>query len=254
MARTKGATNLPTGIRKYGDGFQTYGKVNGKQIPRKSWPADTPLETMETHLKDQRKAFAGDAATGFAADINTYCERKAALSSIDLRRQHLEFIAEKIGADRSRFTITPAELDAIFANLEKGGAAVSTVHNYRASIRAFFNVMDPDRVNPVRKTTVRAIPAGGAKGRRFEPILAILANLTNRGNARHRINVMAYTGIPPALLKKVTSADLLPSPEAPVEIRIAPRKKGKGVAARMLPLTADGARAFVAFHKANAYS
>jgi integrase len=253
MPRKKTRREFPKGIRRHGAGFQTYVRINGRLLPAKSWPADTEIPVMEAWVKEQKKLNTGDPVTGFAADIVTYCARKAALRSINLRRGHLEFIAAKIGADRPRQSITTTELDKIFAQLQLDGMEISTVHNYRASIRAFFNVMDPDRVNPVKGTELPGIPTGAAKARRFDVIESILSKMTDRGRAKLRANVMAFTGIPPALLMKVTAADLQPSPLAPTEVRCSPRRKGTGVEARVLPLTEDGSKAFAAFHLANAY-
>lgn len=253
MPRKRTRREFPKGIRRHGAGFQTYVRINGKLLPAKSWPADTEIPVMEAWVKEQKKLNTGDPVTGFAADIDTYCARKAALRSINLRRGHLEFIAAKIGADRPRASVTTTELDKIFAQLQLDGMEISTVHNYRASIRAFFNVMDPDRVNPVKRTELPKIPAGAAKAFRFPVIESILSKMTGRGRATLRATVMAFTGIPPALLMKVTASDLMPSPLAPTEVRCSPRRKGTGVEARVLPLTEDGSKAFAAFHLANAY-
>jgi integrase len=76
---------------------------------------------------------------------------------------------------------------------------------------------------------------------------------TDRGLslAKLRARVLAYTGLPPGLLQKVTPAELvLVSPGA---VRVRSRLKGAGVEARTVPLTAKGLDAFTAFHAANAY-
>ncbi len=81
----------------------------------------------------------------------------------------------------------------------------------------------------------------------------LAAHPHKQSGAYYRARVVAYTGIPPAMLMKVKPRDLLPLPDAPTHIRLAERTKGEHVEERTLPLSAEAIAAFVAFHRANMY-
>jgi integrase len=66
-----------------------------------------------------------------------------------------------------------------------------------------------------------------------------------------RAAVIAATGIPPGLLKRIQPHDLVLVGLG--SVRVSARQKGGGVEARTLPLTPDGLAAFKAFHHAHAY-
>jgi integrase len=68
--------------------------------------------------------------------------------------------------------------------------------------------------------------------------------------AKLRATVLAYTGMPPGALPKISKSDL---DFAAATFRSPARPKGHGARARILPLTAKGLAAFGAFDAAHAY-
>jgi integrase len=67
---------------------------------------------------------------------------------------------------------------------------------------------------------------------------------------RARYAVMAYTGLPPAQIMRLTPDDVDLEAKS---VLVKPRRKGKGVKARTLPLLEEAVEAFRAFAEANAW-
>lgn len=251
------------GIRYLGKGYQTYVRIN-TVLYTETWSADTDVDTMRTWLEDQHAIHGSDksAAGTFAADVDAYLKRVAAMPSIRHRSRDLRLWVSVLGKDRSRLSIQTADVDTAMQAWILADVAPGTIKNRRAALRAFFYKVDPKRANPVRgsqfpkqrKPEARNLPMAT-----IERIVDTMAtDYYNHGIrvpalARIRARVIAFTGLPPALLQQITAADLMPAPNAPTWIRVPARSKGDGVEARELPLTAKGSAAFRAFHDANAY-
>ena len=199
------------------------------------------------------------------------------------RARHLETWLRELGRDRARDSITAAEIDEVLqrwlttptnqppsaADHRKSpqpldtrppryrgrpsaptGLAPATVIKRRMALLSFFRTMNgKDGENPVRATKRPHPPKAEARGLDYTTIARILAAMP-ASDTKKRVDVLAYTGLPPGLLATVTRFDLDLSKKT---VRVRPRRKGAGVAAATLPLTSEGLRAFRAFHRADLY-
>ena len=110
--------------------------------------------------------------------------------------------------------------------------------------------------NPVREALMPILAQPEARAIPYKTIAKILYAMPDVGQGRPgearddqsktkaRLAVIAYTGLPHALIKKLT-------PEAidwrAKTVTVPARKKGKGAAGRILPLTAEGLNALRQF-------
>lgn len=247
----------PKNRRPWKGGFQTYVDVHG--MPRyKSWPANASDQEMQEWVddqkKDRRKALGPKGGT-FAADVATYLSRIVAIVSYKQFAAYLEDWLQALGRDRPRRTITATEIDTTMQQWEKDGVGLATIRKRRMVLMSLWNRLDgkgaPNplraaRNPPIAKPEARALPYPV-----IEKILAAMPERTDKQRAcKRRVTVIAYTGIPPKQLGKITPTDLNLRAQT---VRLAPRAKGHGVEARTLPLISAGVRAFKAFHQSNTY-
>jgi integrase len=252
------------GIRRRRDGWRVEVRVHRK-LHTKQFPLDTPIGEMRDWRDDQVERFGGVRTTAgsFGADIETYLGRVSAMPSYKQRAAHLELWARELGRDRPRRTISTEEIDIVLQGwLEE--RAPGTVRKRRTALQSFFAKMNGKKsreVNPVKAAENPIAPKPEARGIDYFRIAAAIAAMptqrdTKKGLAPRlslsaiRARVLAYTGIPPGILKRVLPTDLQFTAGT---VRVVPRHKGAGVEARTLPLTAEGLEAFKEFHAANAY-
>ncbi len=250
------------GIRRKRGGWQAYVKINGK-TRAKQFPLDQPIADMRAWRDEQVDKFTGvvPASGSFGADIATYLERVAAMPSYKQRAAHLELWARALGRERARRTITSAEIDQVLqewlTTLEP-----ATVRKRRTALQSLFVKLDGKLAkNPVKASANPAPPKFEARGLDYVTIARIIAAMPDLrsarpGAVRHpslaklRVAVLAYTGMPPGQLQRVTATDLQLTAGT---VRVHARRKGRGSATQTIPLTAEGLAAFKAFHAANAY-
>jgi len=253
-----------TGIRSWKGAWQAYVQVNGRSYS-KSFPLSTSLQTMRDWRDDQRQKFGriAPANGSFAADIAAYLKRVEAMPTFKQRAAHLELWAEALGRDRSRASITAADIDAIMqqwlttpSRPTKGrpsgpdGIAPGTVRKRRTSLRSFFAKLDGKQgTNPVRASSAPRDAKPEARGLDYGTIDRILGQMPESLTKR-RVAVLVWTGLPPGILETVTPPDLNLTAGT---VRVRPRRKGAGVEARTLPLLPQAKTAWAAFHRARAY-
>lgn len=142
------------------------------------------------------------------------------------------------------------------------GLSKGTVRKRRRTLQSLWVKLDGKQAaNPVKGTTNPKEPKAEARGLTYvvlEQAIAAMPDhrsarpgtVTRRSLSKIRARVIAYTSIPPGLLKKIRPTDLQLTAGT---VRIVPRNKGGGVEARTLPLTPEGLAAFRDFHAINAY-
>ncbi len=247
----------PKNIRPWKGGWQTYGEVNGQPFPSKSWPITATLEDMRGWVDDQKKKWkkTGPTRGSFAADVADYLSRIVALGCYAQFKRYLEDWLEALGRTRPRRTITAMEIDQTMQRWETEGIKPPTLRKRRTVLMSLWNRLDgKDAPNPIRAARTPHVHKPEARGMSYDTIGQILAQLPERTETqcarKRRLQVIAFTGIPPGMLAGVTAADLSLKAQT---IRIRPRRKGHGVEARTLPLIPDGLAAFTAFHQAGDY-
>lgn len=235
------------------------------RLHSKQYPLTTPVQEMKDWRDEQVERFGGERmiAGSFGADIGTYLARVTAMPSYKQRAAHLELWAQVLGRDRPRRTITAEEIDVVLQGwLET--LAPGTVRKRRTALQSFFGKMNGKKsrlVNPVKGSDNPREPKPEARGLDYPVLERAIAAMpdhrdTKKGlprrvnKAKIRARVIAYTGIPPGLLKTIQPHHLS---LAAATVRIVPRSKGGGVEARTLPLIPEALAAFTDFHTAQCY-
>lgn len=247
----------PKNIRPWKGGYQTYGEVSGRPFPSKSWPATATHEEMRAHVDTQKRdgKVEGPKHGSFAEDVTDYLSRITAARTYKQLAAYLEDWLRVLGRDRPRRTIKAADIDQAMQQWERDGAGLSTLRKRRMVLMSLWNRLDgKDAPNPIRAARNPPMPKPEARSLPYPTIERIIDAMANRTDKQRqmqrRVCVMAYTGIPPGMLGQVTKADLDLDAET---IRLRPRRKGRGVEARTLPLIDAGVSAFKAFHEADDY-
>jgi len=254
------------GIRRKGEGWQAYIDVDG-EFRSQQFPIDTPVVEMRAW----RDAQAGTArapftAGSFAADVSTYLRRPeiAAMPTIDERTRHLQLWIDALGGDRdrSRYTVTRAEVEAVLQRWLAAGLAQPTVYHRRTALGSFYVTMNGDTPghNPVTGTTRpdhyrpvdRSVPFAT-----LERILAAMPAERRIANGirqpsfgRLRAAVILHTGIPPAELMKLGAHHF---DRVAAIVKMPWRDKGGGTPAHTRQLSPEGVAAFVALDAAGAW-
>lgn len=250
------------GIRRRRHSWEVNVRVRGRWYSA-TFPRSTPVEEMRAWRAEQVATYGGVRATtgSFGADIETYLARVAAMPTITQRTAHLALWAEKLGRDRPRRSITPADIDRVLQEWLLT-LAPGTVRKRRTALQSLFVRLDGKQaVNPVKATANPKPPKLEARAIDYLLIAAAIDAMPTRRSAKRgtvgplslapiRARVIAYTGIPPGLLQQVRPTDLQLTVGT---LRVVPRHKGAGVEARTLPLTSEGLAAFKDFHAAHAY-
>jgi integrase len=262
------------GVRERSGGRLGYVRVRGT-LYRKQFPAGTPTSEILAWQEQQRTAAAPVAAPSgsFAADVADYLTRITALASYRQRRTDLHVWIAELGGDRARHTITPTELDQCIQRWlvtattpapgkrgrpsDPDGLGAGTIRNRLKALSAFYGVMDGKHAaNPVRGCHPPRPVKPEARGLDYATIARILRAMPEPPDscAQVRAALVAYTGLPPATVKRLAPADVVrDAGGVPVALRLRARKKGGGVEARTIPLTGPGATAMQAFDAAHAY-
>ena len=268
------------GIRRRGRAWQAYVHVNGKQVTM-TFPDGTSFEEMRAWIADRKTTRTAPSAAGsFGAEIQTYLSRISAMTSYKQRVAHLELWADALGRDRPIHSITTAEIDRVLQDWLRvptspppgmpgrpsgaQGLGPATVRKRRTALQSFFTKMygsDPRFMNPVKGAHQPMPPKVEARALDYAMIERIIAAMPDyqdakpgairlRSLARLRVRVIAHTGLPPGILKRIRPGDL---DLVAGTLRVVARHKGAGVEPRTLPLSAPALAALRDFHEAQAY-
>lgn len=246
----------PKNNRPWKGGWQTYVQVHG-HTHHLSWPITATIAERREWVEQQKRdgKIVGPKRGSFAADVTDYLSRMVAIRSYDQFAAYLEDWMKALGRDRPRRGITPQEIDQTMQQWERDGVNPPTLRKRRTAFMSLWNRLDgKDAPNPLRSARVPQAAKPEARAIPYPTIIRIMEALperTAKQRARkRRLVVIAFTGIPPGMLASVTPADLNLKAKT---VRLRPRRKGRGVEARTLPLIPDGVAAFNAFHLAGDY-
>lgn len=235
-------TKHPKGVRQWKGGWQAYVRTRAG-LKSKSFPLDTPLETMKRWRQAMQIALPPKAFSGptFEQDVTSYLARISAMPTYAQKKQHLELWLDALGRDRQRATITAAEVDHVLQRWLTAKLEPDTVRKRRTSLLSLFTKLDgKGAVNPVRDTIPPTPKPAQVRGLETATLQRVLDRLPPSKTAA-RLRVLAWTGLPPGMLMKVTPADV---DLKRAQLRVASRKKGAGSAARTLALTPQAIDAF----------
>ena len=152
----------------------------------------------------------------------------------------------RVYGHQPRHALTAPILHAQLLAWHRDGAAPQTCNHRRRVLVTLTTTLDgPDAANFPRACPKLPVPRPEPRGLPWATIAALLDTMRPSAT-KTRLQVIAHTGLPHATLARIQPQDLhLDGPRPYAVIR--PRRKGAGVAARAVPLTADGAAALAAF-------
>jgi integrase len=245
-------TRIGKGIYRDPWGIAATVKAGGIQR-EKRFPPETLVKTIKAWQDETRVALRKIAPTAtrgtFAADAERYLKAVAAMPTFKEREKHIALWVSEFGP-RARYSITTADVDTVLSRWLTEGLAPSTVRNRRTALLHLWNRLDgPDAQNPVRRAIKPALPDPEARALSYAQIAAILEAMPDIGQAlpgkaredasktKARIAVIAFTGLPHSLLKRLTP-DYVDWRLG--TITVPRRHKGKGVKTRILKLTDAG--------------
>jgi integrase len=252
------------GIRRTETGWRAYGRVSGVFFSQ-CFPIETTLTKLKAYREGERVRLREDAPedeeeekdapSTFQADVETYLAAVKAMPTYNERKQHVEEWAALFG-DRPRSSITSAEVRAQLQRWKLDDYAASSVNHRRSALMHLFRVLDADlkrpRPNPVAAAP-RLRPADPQpRGLPYATVTRVLQKAQPYGvtTSYARLVVLAWTGLPPATLQRITAKHW---DRKGKRIYVPGRQKGKGTQPRYLPLTPEGTRAFALLSKLKAW-
>jgi integrase len=229
-----------TGIRWIPTGWQVYLRIRG-QFHSKVFPRKTRLGVMQAWRQDQKRA----ARTGtlpppsgdtLAADIRTYLSQRQTMPTIRHRTDDLARWVRVFGPARVRKSITSGEIRAQLETWRAEGYAASTVNHRRTALMSLWTVLDGTSApNPARDVPRFEDAMGPPRALSQAAVLALLDAMPP-SQTRARLELLRWTGWPPAQIAKIEPTDI----RWDEAVFVRPRRKGKGVAGAWLPLLPEG--------------
>lgn len=276
MTRRRRA-RIATGIRRHGAGLQAYIRVNG-ELRTQTFALDHPRESIADWLRRQALQRRHVRTGTLAADVPRYLATLA-----DPRRRvtdagRLAHWLRTPLADMPRALITKADLKAQLARFvtepqprarkRKTGPlpdpqplSIETANKCLTVLRALYRELNThdDDPNPAALVAKLRPDTHAPRALAYATVEAILALMPDRGEAKRgkgnrstinkaklRCALLAYTGWPHTQIARIDPlADIQWGP--PLLVRLRPRRKGKGVAERWMPVTPKGEGALRAF-------
>lgn len=257
--RTK-RVRLATGV--FSDPWGISVIVRGKET---RYPVGTPLEQLRRDRRElvdaagtvpSRRGTLAAAVAGYLDTIPEGPRRR------DVKTMLQHWIDAGFGA-LALDGIKPIDLRKQLAAWPK--FTPKTRNDLRQVLGAVYNAVNGrSGYNPVRDVPRLKVRYDEPRGMPYEVIEKILSGIPDKGRptgegkgtqptvnrSKLRLYVMAYTGLTPAMLKRVEPRDFDPKAKT---VFVRPRQKGEGVEAATLPLIDPGVRAFKALAKARAF-
>lgn len=275
MGRSGKGVRIAPGIHQYGERFRVRVKV-GVAEHEKWFPAsddrDADLVTMERWQLHNRADLLGEQPVRASRDTLTAdVPRFLATFPADspARRDYEKLLATWTNtplALRPRSDIRRRDVLAQLSAWETDGYAPVTLNHRLRALRKLYDVLDSEddeAINPCAKIKKRPEGEPEERGTTHDIIEGILACIPDIGYAaerkqsrptmnksKARLRVMAWTGLPPALIRRIKPEHIHWQDKA---LDVTPRRKGKGVKARRLPLLDEAVEALRAFDAAGAY-
>lgn len=265
--------SIAPGIRRAGDRLVAEVRIgssrDGDQIRQvKQFPLGTDLSIMQAwqyhERADRMLETAPRAAFGtLAADVSTYLKTLPEGRYRDDSEELLTHWIKCPLGERSRAAISRLDVMGQIARWGDAGAAASSCNRRLSRLRKLYQALDGiTTANPTDTIKFQRGPEGEPRDIPTRIVRLILSSLPDQGRAERggtrpkisltkiRLTVIAWTGIPPATLRRVRPRDL---DLKGARIYLRPRRKGKGVDGTWVALLPDAVDALRAFSAANLY-
>lgn len=236
---------------------------------------DTTIKEMQRWQLRRRTALEHETVTQpperrdtLKADVPKYLATLSGQKRRDMETLLSHWLETPLGK-LPRADITPLMLRTQMADWLEAGMAASTINHRLTALRALYRVLDENDLNAPNPTLKIHKLAGPEPEPREIPQAfwrAVFAAMPDRGRptkeekrpmvskTKLRLHVEATTGLPPKQIGQLQETHVDWRRKA---LYVTPRRKGKGVRGKWLPLTdeaVDALRAFFAGQAAGRYS
>jgi integrase len=248
------------GIRWTGHGWQVFIKVRG-EFRSKHFPADTPPGELKAARAELRahavlgtEAPKTTAGPTLAEDCEAYLKAVRAMPTYKDRKRHIELWRDTLGPDRVRSSITSVEIRQHLETWRKTGKSNGTANTRLTALKHLWTILDgDDAANPTRSIKrypeaekVLSLPTPAAALKAIEAI----ASRGTRSKMKCRLRVLALTGWPSAVLKRLRPEDIHWKKR---QVLTHGRLKGGGTRPATVPVTKAALAALRQFDKVDAY-
>lgn len=180
-----------------------------------------------------------------AEDVRHYLEQIRTMTTLRHRRDDLARWLAVFGPDRDRRTITAGEIRAQLETWRSSGYAASTCNHRRTALMHLWTVLDGKSApNPARDVPRYPEEIGPPRALSQAAIAAVFRAMPP-SQTKARLELMAYTGWPPAQIMRLRPEDV----DWDRAVFVQARRKGKGAAGAWLPLLPAAWRALRAYKR-----
>ncbi len=197
---------LDRGIYKTAAGFRVYVRI-GTKLESKRFPPTYTLEKLRQwradHVRERRPKRS--ARGTLAADVETYLKAVAAMPTYTDRVREISAWLPTFG-HRPRWTLTPDQLRTQLAAWRNDGYAPNTCNHRRTALSHLYSVLDGKAAyNPLRGVPPYPLPPPIKRGVPMAIVTKVLKQI-HGPKTRARLEVLAWTGLRPSELKRLTPA------------------------------------------------
>lgn len=243
----------PKGISRSATGWRISLGPGGKTY-RRHFPPSTPQATVETALLNARKTLARDEPAhdgSLASEMQRYLlDHYTGKPGYDERDRHLSLWLVELGPQTQRDAITRDDVARVLNNWRASGLGADTCNKRRTALLALFNTLDgKGGSNPVRDVPKFRPPDPMPRGLAYDQIDKAL-RLLPACRTRARLSLMAYTGIRPAQMMRLTMDHWDHKNHV---LTVPGTRKGHGTRPYVIPLCVQAREAMTEFDSTNAW-
>lgn len=244
----------PRGITKHAEGWRISVRVRG-HLHQQRFKPSTPQADVEAALMKARSRWSAGRletqAGSLNADVGRYlADYFAGRQGYDERKRHLDIWVAALGADTRRASVTRDDIARVLNGWRAGELAADTCNKRRTALLALYHALDgKGGSNPVREIPKFRPPAPLPRGIPYGLIKRALSKLP-RCKTRARLTVMAYTGIRPGQLMRLTPDDWDRRQQA---LTVPGTAKGRGTKPYVVPLSSHAHKALQEFDRWDAW-
>jgi integrase len=237
------------GERRHGSGWQVYVYVNG-EIRYKQFPLDsTPQEREGWRIRMRNKAPAALPTGALGRDAVRWLRSVKHTPDYVNKRTYVLHWLQRLGRTTPRAKITAPIIETALSDMLHEGYSPTTVRHHRTALKKLWEFCDGKAApNPVLETTRPNDPPADVRAVPIDHVRKVLGKVS--GKTRARLRLMFATGLPQSQIMQLTEHSWQKDRHVLIVTR---RKKGRGVAGRELPLSAEAEAALREFHQADAY-
>lgn len=252
-----GIYDLPNGKRRAVAWIGNGGKGHRLEKLFPKGTSDRKITRWQEQARQELRERPMPKAGTLSADVDAYVTSRPTMPTLATRERHLRLWIYALGPTRPRDTVTPLEIRGVLERWELGGWTKATCNRARTALMSLYSELNGRTgYNPVRDVKRHREPQKPPKRLSYPLVESIIANIPPwtgfgrrpdpklREQTIARLRVIAYLGLPHALVKQLEPAHLDPDDET---VLVAGRGKGAGTPAVYLPVGKVGVAVLRAF-------